>query len=139
MYVANSGSNSVSVIDAASHAVRQTIRTSLFPQSPTGSTPNALALSPDGKTLFVTNADNNDVAVIDVSGTEESRVLGFIPTGWYPTAVAVSPDGKKLFVGVGKGLGTGPSYPKRGGGMILDIYNKPGQSYGPRHDEPRHL
>jgi len=136
LYVANSGSNSVSVVDTAAHAVTQTIRTALFPQSPTGSTPNALALAPDGRTLFVTNADNNDVAVVDVSSPEESRVLGFIPTGWYPTAIAVSPDGKKLFVGDGKGVGTGPSYPLRGGGMILDIYNKPGQSYGPRHDKP---
>ena len=136
LYVANSGSDSVSVVDTATHAVRQTVRTSLFPQSPTGSTPDALALSPDAKTLFVTNADNNDVAVIDVSNSDESRVLGFIPTGWYPDAVAVSPDGRKLFVGVGKGLGTGPSSPLRGGGMVLDIYNKAGQSYGPRHDKP---
>jgi len=136
LYVANSGSNTVSIVDTAAHVVTQTIRTALFPQSPTGSTPNALALSPDGRTLFVTNADNNDVAVIDVSSPEESRVLGFIPTGWYPTAVAVAADGKKLFVGDGKGVGAGPSYPLRGGGMILDIYNKPGQSYGPRHDKP---
>ncbi len=49
------------------------------------------------------NADNNDVAVVDVSGPQ-SAVKGFIPTGWYPSALAVSPDGKKLFVGTGKGL-----------------------------------
>jgi len=136
LYVANSGSDSISVVDTATHTVRQTVRTSLFPQSPTGSTPDALALSPNARTLFVTNADNNDVAVVDVSARDESRVLGFIPTGWYPDAVAVAPDGKKLFVGVGKGLGTGPSSPLRGGGMVLDIYNKPGQSYGVRHDKP---
>lgn len=133
LYVANSGSNTVSVIDMERHAVRENIRTALFPKAPTGSTPNALALSPDSKRLFVTNADNNDVAVIDVS-TEESKVIGFIPTGWYPTAVAVSPDGKRLFVGVGKGLGSKPSFPRAGGGVGLNIYNKPGQSYGPAHD-----
>ncbi|MCW3100407.1 MAG: beta-propeller repeat protein [Chthonomonadaceae bacterium] len=134
LYVANSGSNTVSVIDTAAHTVRENIRTSLFPKSPTGSTPNALALAPDGKRLFVTNADNNDVAVIDVS-MEESKVVGFIPTGWYPTTVAVSPDGKRLFVGVGKGLGSKPSFPRAGGGVGLNIYNKPGQSYGPQHDQ----
>ena len=134
LYVANSGSNTVSVIDTTTHAVRENIRTSLFPKSPTGSTPNALALAPDGKRLFVTNADNNDVAVIDVS-TEESKVVGFIPTGWYPTTVAVAPDGKRLFVGVGKGLGSKPSFPRVGGGVGLNIYNKPGQSYGPQHDQ----
>lgn len=135
LFVANSGSNTVSVIDTATRAVIETIRTSLFPQAPTGSTPDALALSPDGRRLFVTNADNNDVAVIDVGSTTPSRVLGFIPTGWYPTAVVVSADGRKLFVGCGKGLGSAPSAPLRGGGTILDIYNAPGQSYGPRHDQ----
>jgi YVTN family beta-propeller protein len=133
LYVANSGSNTVSVIELATRTVRENIRTALFPKSPTGSTPNALALAPDGKRLFVTNADNNDVAVIDVSA-EESKVVGFIPTGWYPTTVAVSPDGKRLFVGVGKGLGSKPSFPRAGGGVGLDIYNKPSQSYGPEHD-----
>ena len=135
LFVANSGSNTVSVIAPQAGAVQETLRTSLFPNAPTGSTPNALALSPDGKRLFVTNADNNDVAVIDVENPKESRVLGFIPTGWYPTAVAVSRDGKRLFVGVGKGLASKPSYPRQGGGVGLNIYNKPGQSYGPGHDQ----
>ena len=134
LYVANSGSNTVSVIEMATHTVRENIRTSLFPKSPAGSTPNALALAPDGKRLFVTNADNNDVAVIDVS-MEESKVVGFIPTGWYPTTIAVAPDGKRLFVGVGKGLGSKPSFPRVGGGVGLNIYNKSGQSYGPQHDQ----
>src|SRR5262249_44047095 len=70
---------------------------------PEGSTPDALAVAPDGKTLFVANADNNCVAVIDIAEPGRSQVKGFIPTGWYPTAVAVTPDGKFLLVGVGKG------------------------------------
>ena len=49
------------------------------------------------------NADNNCVAVVDISSPSRSQVQGFIPTGWYPTAVAVTPDGKHLLVGVGKG------------------------------------
>ena len=77
--------------------------TSLFPKAPEGSTPAALAVSPDGETLYVANADNNCVAVIDVEEPTRSQVKGFIPTGWYPTAVAVTPDGKTLLVGVGKG------------------------------------
>ncbi len=136
LFVANSGSNTLSVINTETLEVQETIRTSLFPNAPTGSTPNALAISPDGKRLFVTNADNNDVAVIDISKPTESRVVGFIPTGWYPTAVAVSPDGKKLFVGNGKGLASKPSYPRKGGGVGLTIYNNgPTQSYGPNHDQ----
>jgi YVTN family beta-propeller protein len=104
LFVACASSNSVGVIDTKRGHVVETISTSLFPKAPEGSTPDALALSPDGETLFVANADNNCVAVIDVEAPRKSVVKGFIPTGWYPTAVAVSPDGKNLLVGVGKGL-----------------------------------
>src|SRR5262249_3859531 len=76
------------------------------PKAPEGSTPDALAVSPDGKTLYVANADNNCVAVVDIRDEGKSQVVGFIPTGWYPTSVAVTPDSKTLLVGVGKGLQT---------------------------------
>ena len=79
------------------------LSTSLYESSPEGSTPDAVAVSPDGKSLFVANADNNDVMVADVADATASRVVGFVPVGWYPTAVAS--DGKHLFVANGKGLG----------------------------------
>lgn len=101
LFVANAGSNSVSVISGAK--VIETIKTSLDPKALVGSTPAALAITTDGKRLYVANADNNDVAVVNTSKTAESEVLGFIPTAWYPSAIAVSPDGKRLFVGTGKG------------------------------------
>jgi YVTN family beta-propeller protein len=104
LFVACASSNSVGVIDTKRGHVVETISTALFPKAPEGSTPDALALSPDGETLYVANADNNCVAVIDVETSRRSAVKGFIPTGWYPTAVAVSPDGKTLLIGVGKGL-----------------------------------
>jgi YVTN family beta-propeller protein len=103
LFVANSGSNSVSVI--VNGTVHETIKTSLRPKDLIGSTPDALAVSPDGQRLYVANADNNDVAVIDVSDHHASRVLGFIPTGWYPSALAISPNGRMLYIGTGKGLG----------------------------------
>ena len=40
-----------------------------IPSSPEGSTPDAVAVAPDGKTLYVANADNNDVMVVDISAT----------------------------------------------------------------------
>ena len=103
LFVANAGSNSVSVI--VNGTVRETIKTSLDPRDLVGSTPDALAVSPDNKRLYVANADNNDVAVVDISNAKEARVLGFIPTGWYPCALSVAPDGRTLYVGTGKGLG----------------------------------
>jgi YVTN family beta-propeller protein len=109
LFVANSGSNSVSVIEKGK--VTETIKTSLDPKALVGSTPDALVISHDGKRLFVANADNNDVAVIDIAEKGDSKPLGFIPTGWYPTALAISPDGGKLFVGTAKGLGFHANYP----------------------------
>ncbi|MBO0860643.1 MAG: beta-propeller fold lactonase family protein [Chloracidobacterium sp.] len=101
LFVANAGSNSLSVIRGA--GVIETIKTSFDPKARVGSTPASLAITSDGKRLYAANADNNDVAVIDISNPRASAVLGFIPTTWYPSAVAVSPDGKKIYVGSGKG------------------------------------
>ena len=80
-----------------------------------GSTPNAMALSPDGYRLFVAEADNNAIAIIEMSATTSGltsargsdRLAGRIPTGWYPTAVMATGD--SLFVVSGKGRGTGPN------------------------------
>jgi YVTN family beta-propeller protein len=72
-----------------------------------------LAVSHDGKRLYVANADNNDVAVIDIAKKEDSKMLGFIPTGWYPTAIAISADDRKLFIGTGKGLSFAANAPMK--------------------------
>jgi YVTN family beta-propeller protein len=119
LFVACAGDNTVHVIQTAVlettpipasparrlwDGTREIISTSLYPQSPEGSTPDAVAISPDGKTLFIANADNNSVMVVDVSDRSIAVVNGFIPVGWYPTAIAVSPDDQTLFVAAGKGL-----------------------------------
>ncbi|HEY7210534.1 MAG TPA: beta-propeller fold lactonase family protein [Bryobacteraceae bacterium] len=109
LFVANAGSNSVSIVRG--RRVEETIKTSIDPGDPAGSTPDALAIDPRGKTLFVANADNNDVAVIDIADAGHSELEGFIPTGWYPSALAVSGDGKHLYVGVAKGLGSRANVP----------------------------
>jgi DNA-binding beta-propeller fold protein YncE len=112
LFVANAGSNSVSVI--ADGNVIETIKTALDPQDPVGSTPDALAVSPNGRFLYVANADNNDVAMINITRKADSVVSGFIPTGWYPSAVGVTLDGKKLLVATGKGMGSRPTVPTLG-------------------------
>lgn len=130
LFVACAGDNTVHVIqtrkvektEAAmsaaappSETTREILCTSLYPQSPEGSTPDAVAVSPDGKILFVANADNNNVMLASIAGDDEpdySLVTGFIPTGWYPSALAVSPDGKTLYVANGKG-NTRANFPRR--------------------------
>lgn len=102
LLVTNAGANSVSVI--AGSKVVETVKTSLSPSDPVGSTPDAVVVSPDGTRAYVANADNNDVAVLDISNPSETRIAGFIPTGWYPSSLAISRDGKRLYIGIGKGL-----------------------------------
>jgi YVTN family beta-propeller protein len=53
LFVANANRNSVSVIDTGTGQPVETLIAELKPNSPPGSTPNSLALSPDEKTLFV--------------------------------------------------------------------------------------
>jgi DNA-binding beta-propeller fold protein YncE len=103
LFVANANRNTVTVLDTESGKPLETLWAALYPEAPSGSTPNSVALSPDEQTLFVANADNNLVAVFDVSTPGKGRSLGFIPVGWYPTSVRVTPDGRHLLVANGKG------------------------------------
>ncbi len=139
LFVACAGDNTIHVIQTRSlekaragadssrrldESTREIIATSLYPDSPEGSTPDAVAVSPDGRTLFVANADNNDVMVADISnsGSESAKkndesvsvIEGFIPVGWYPSAIAVSADNQTLYVANGKGLSSWANYPKKG-------------------------
>ena len=106
LFVALAGANGIARVDLAQGAVVEQLTVALDPHAPTGSDPNALALSPDAKTLYVAMAGNNSVAVVRLDATR-MRVAGLVPVGWYPTAVAVSPDGRALYVANGKGARSG--------------------------------
>jgi DNA-binding beta-propeller fold protein YncE len=113
LFVSCGHTNNVVTIDVNSKQRLETINMALGAKAPAGSTPNSVALSMDGKTLFVANADNNTVAVVDIENRGKSVVEGFIPTGWYPTLVRTTTDGKRLLIASGKGVGTGPNKVKR--------------------------
>jgi YVTN family beta-propeller protein len=108
LFVACANADAVFVIDTKTEMVAERIATTISPQAPEGATPNALALDPKRHILYVANADNNDIAVVDISHSGFSKVAGFIPAAWYPSALAIAPDGSKLYVGNGKGLGSAP-------------------------------
>ncbi len=106
LFVALAGADGVARLDLSTGEAREQLSVALASRAPVGSDPNALALSPDGRTLYVAMAGNNAVAVVRVGG-REMRLAGLIPTGWYPSAVAVAPDGRTLYVANGKGNGSG--------------------------------
>lgn len=98
----------VAIIDTASDAVVETIDTIAPPgllanaTRYTGAAPNNMALSPDERTLYVTNGGANSVAVIPLSGPAPHRVAGLAPTAWYPHSVSLSADGRTMYVVNGK-------------------------------------
>src|SRR6266403_1698563 len=110
LYVAESSSDSVAVIDTKTHQIIEQIGTtapkSVFPNNNgfKGSSPNSIAVSADGQFLYVTNGGDEESA--GGSGGR-SELTGLIPTGWYPNSVSVSADGAKLYVVNGKS-NTGP-------------------------------
>ena len=137
LYVTNANSDTVSVIDTASDTVTDTLHVGVMgpEQLPVlGSSPNAVTVSPDGRTLFVANASQNAVAVVELRRHRADGPVGFIPTGWYPTAVALDSTGRQLYVASGYGFGSiaptppdrpGRSYTDRAG--VVSILDVPGR------------
>jgi YVTN family beta-propeller protein len=124
LYVTNANSDTVSVIDTASDAVTGTLHVGVMGPGNVpvlGSSPNAVTVSPNGRTLYVANASQNAVAVVDVGHHAEDGADGFIPTGWYPTAVALDHAGRKLYIASGYGFGSiAPTPPGRVGRSYVD-------------------
>jgi YVTN family beta-propeller protein len=79
LYVANSGDNTVSVIDTANRAVVATV----IVNSPFG-----VAVSPNGQDVYVSKVGNNKVRVI---ATATNTKVAAIPVGRNPTGVAIGP------------------------------------------------
>ncbi len=113
-YVADADGHDVCVIDTKSWRVARSYDLGLGQGQLPGQTPSGMAISDDGKQLFVTESGFNDVAVVDVAS---GRVLGRIPTGWYPMGVVfmsgptIDKDPRarqQLFIVSGQGLGTQP-------------------------------
>ncbi|HTE19241.1 MAG TPA: alkaline phosphatase family protein, partial [Armatimonadota bacterium] len=108
LYVSNGNNDMVERIDLKTHriAARARIRPSPLTAALRGVGPSGMAVSPDGRRLYVAESGINAIAVLE---TRSLRVLGHIPTAWYPYRVALSPDGSHLLCISFKGFGNGPS------------------------------
>jgi len=111
LFAAADNSDSVVIVDTVKDRVVAEIKTTapagLFANRTgfKGSNPNSLALSPDEKTLYVTNGGTNSVSVIALDkDPDDSHVVGLIPTAWYPTSVSMSKNGATLYVVNGKSM-----------------------------------
>lgn len=111
LFVANTNSDTVSVIDRQAARVVKTIAVKPFHGAPLGSSPNGLALMSEDR-LVVSLGRNNALAVYGLGRRMYDSVEfeGLIPTGWYPTSVAADRLNSRLVLANGKGVGSlGPT------------------------------
>ncbi|HXB09804.1 MAG TPA: bifunctional YncE family protein/alkaline phosphatase family protein [Puia sp.] len=95
LYISLWGGDKVAIFDTKQNKMVDSI--------PVGDNPNDLCLSRNGRYLFVANANDNTVSVIDL---KKGRVLETLNTAVYPTqlsgttsnSVAVSDDDKTLYI-----------------------------------------
>ncbi len=121
IFVVNTGTDDISVIDARTLRVTKTISVAAK-DGQFGTTPSACAV--DAQSLYVTMAGNNSVAVFD---RKKGKQTASIPTGWYPTNVLL--DKQRLVVTSAKGIrarrpnpdGPQPTSSSRVPGYVLNL------------------
>ncbi|PKW16048.1 bifunctional YncE family protein/alkaline phosphatase family protein [Saccharopolyspora spinosa] len=87
LFVTNTATNDVSVIDTASNKVVQTIATQPWPEASVGYEPDAVTLTDDGH-LLVTLGRANAVAVYRyTSPLEPVSYVGLLPTDFFPAEI----------------------------------------------------
>jgi len=94
--IVNNGT--VSLVEAASETVLANIEVGLHP--------NAMAVSADGRYLYVANANSDTVSVIATDAdrvirTLDVRLFAGAPLGSAPNALAIAADGRRLYVANG--------------------------------------
>ena len=112
VYVANQGSNTVTVIDdqrvgtmtraqasstpgaEKAHVAQSELRRCRKP-SLSGANPIAVRMSADGTLAYVANLNSNNLSIID---TESDQVVGTVNAGPTPRDVDATPDGRYLLV-----------------------------------------
>ncbi len=96
VYVANSTSNAVNVFQynylaSNTYGVKATVTV--------GATPSAVLLSPHGRKLYVANAGDNTVSVIDTtSSSYPVTTISLSSLGGHPNALALTPDGYLMVI-----------------------------------------
>ena len=85
MYVTNTGSNTVSVINTSNAVIANV---------PVGTSPQNVAYNPNNNNMYASNAVSNTVSVVNPSNT----VIATIPVGTTPFGIAYNPNNNNIYV-----------------------------------------
>ena len=121
LFSSSASTDAISVIDTKTRAVVSTLRDQTPARLGQGSAPIGLMLSRDGTHLYVTEGDNNAVALFALSATTaglgsgtRDTLLGRAPVGWYPSAIVQVGDTLHVIDAKGRGTAPNPKLPQPG-------------------------
>jgi len=86
-YVVNEGPGTVTPFSTLTGRVFKAIKVGNFPQ--------AIAITPDGKTAYVLN--QGSVTPVDLATSIPGKKIRPVNRGYWPTAIAISPDGTTAY------------------------------------------
>jgi YVTN family beta-propeller protein len=115
LLVANTYSDTISVIDTATNVVTRTINLALpigVPgQGPAyGAGPNSIAVDAENGVAYVALYHANAIAVVNLTKGATNPVMGMIPVAYAPSSVVLNKANNTLIVANDKGIGTRLSY-----------------------------
>src|ERR1700690_1180827 len=116
LLVANTYSDTISVIDTATNTVMRTTDLGLPIKVPGhskpayGAAPNSIAVDAKAGVAYVALYNANAIAVVDLSGSTDQPVLGMIPVAYAPASVVLDAPERELIVANDKGIGTRLSF-----------------------------
>jgi YVTN family beta-propeller protein len=94
VYVTNSASDTIDVIDPRTNQVVQVIHGITLP--------HGIAFSPDGTRLYISNESES---VLDVVDRKSGDILNRIPLSGRPNNIAITKDGSRVLVGIRSAAG----------------------------------
>lgn len=124
LFVASASTDAISVVDTRTKKLLTTLHDPTPANLGQGSSPIALQLSHDGRQLFVSEGDNNAVAMFSLSaatsGIADSgtatvardSLRGRVPVGWYPSALVLVRDTLHVIDAKGRGTFANPGLPQ---------------------------
>lgn len=116
LLVANTYSDSISVIDTNNNTVVRTISLGLpvgIPgagQASYGAAPNSIAVDSSKGIAYVALYNANSVAVVNLNSKAQEPVLGLIPVAYAPASVVLDKAQNAILVANDKGIGTRQSF-----------------------------